>query len=141
MAEKKDTVKDIGKVKDYNEVVKGVTGLVRESYQNGFEFALALWEENLKVLNTQVDQWLNIHQDYTNSVKDIYEKFPKDVAGFWDGKGINNEFNRLLTFQKEYLGFFRNASEKFTKETLNLTKKNVEKALSLFDEYLNLVRI
>jgi hypothetical protein len=135
-AEKKDTLK----VKDYPDVIKGITGLVKENYQNGFEFALSLWEENLKILNTQVDQWLNIHQDYTNTIKELYEKFPKDIPAFWDGKAVNNEINRFVALQKEYIGLVRNASEKFTKETLNLTKKNVERALSLFDEYLSLIK-
>ncbi len=136
-AEKKEPIK----VKDYSDVIKGITGLARENYENGFEFALSLWEENLKVLNTQVDQWLNIQQDYTKGVKEFYEKLPKEVAAFWDGKAINTEVNRLTTLQKEYIGLVRNASDKFTKETLSLTRKNVERALSLFDEYLNLVKV
>jgi len=140
IVERKDPIKDTLKVKDFSEVIKGVTGLVRENYQNGFEFALSLWEENLKVLNAQVDQWLNLQQDYTNTVRELYEKLPKEVPAFWDGKAINSEVNRLLAFQKEYLGLVRNVSDKLTKESLSLTKKNVEKALSLFDDYINLVR-
>ena len=141
MVERKDTLKDALKVKDFSEVIKGVTGLVRENYQNGFEFAISLWEENLKVLNAQVDQWLNLQQEYTNTVRDLYEKLPKEAPAFWDGKAINSEVNRLLAFQKEYLGLVRNVSDKLTKETLSLTKKNIEKTFSLFDDYINWAKV
>ena len=141
MVERKDTLKDTLKVKDLSEAIKGVTGLVRENYQNSFEFALSLWEENLKVLNAQVDQWLNLQQDYTNTVREIYEKFPKEVGPLWDGKVVNSEVNRLLAFQKGYLGLVRNTSDKLTKETLSLTKKNIEKTFSLLDDYINWAKV
>ncbi len=138
MAATKETLK----VRDLSETVRGITGLVKENYLNGVEFALSLWEENLKVLNTQVDHWLNVKKNYINSVRELYEKSPKEVVPFWNGnsKVINDEVDRLVVFQKDYTESVRSISDRFTKETLNLTKKNVEKALSLFDDYLNVFR-
>src|SRR3990172_4358694 len=95
--------KETQKVKDFTETVKGMTGLVKENYINGVEFALSLWDGNPKAINGQVD--------------------------------------RLVAFQKDYVDSVRKVSDKFTKEALNLTQKNVEKAFSLIDDYIGLFRV
>jgi hypothetical protein len=83
MAATKETPKKI--VEDLTEPVREITGLVKENYLNGVEFASSLWEENLKILNTQVDQWLNLQQDYIKAGGEYYEKFPKELVPFWNG--------------------------------------------------------
>ncbi|MER3447669.1 MAG: hypothetical protein C4291_12915 [Candidatus Dadabacteria bacterium] len=140
MAVRKETSKA---VEGFTETIKELTGLVRESYLNGVEFALSLWEENLKVLNTQIDQWLNLQRDYIKAKREYYERIPKELVPFWNGnsKAINDEINRLVAFQKNHIESVRSISDRLTKETLSLTKKNVEKAFSLFDDYLNLFRV
>jgi hypothetical protein len=136
MAEKKEALK----VKDFTDTVKEITGLVRDSYLNGIELALSLWEENIKILNTQVDHWLDLEKDYINTLKDSYEKFPKEIATFWDesSKTINGEVDRLFALQKEYIESVRSVSEKSRKEALDLIQKNVDRTFALFDNYLNL---
>jgi hypothetical protein len=138
MAATKETLK----VKDLNETVKGITGLVKDNYLNGVELTLYLWEENLKALNTQVDRWLNFQQDYIKARRGFYERFPKEVE-FWNGtsKVINDEVDLLVAFQKDYIESVRDFSDGFTKETLGFTQKNIEKTLSLFDSYLHLFRV
>ncbi|MGE5443088.1 MAG: hypothetical protein ACM3SR_00600 [Ignavibacteriales bacterium] len=138
MAATKETLK----VKDFAETVKGITGLVKENYLNGMKLALSFWEEGLKVLDTQVDQLLNLQQFYIKTGKELYEKFPKEVKTFWNGnlQAINDEIDLLTAFQKDCVSSVRSVSDKFRKETLNLSQKNVEKAFSLFDAYLNLFR-
>ena len=46
---------DIRKVKDFAEVVKGITGLVKENYLNGVGVTLSLWEENPKAKEAYVN--------------------------------------------------------------------------------------
>jgi aspartyl-tRNA synthetase len=147
MAVKKETLverQETLKVKDFTEVVKGVTGLVRENYLNSFEFALSLWEENLRILNAQVDQWQNFQQDYINAGREFYSKFPKEVATPWSEnlqRATNNTIDRFVAFQEGYISSVTSASDKFIKKTLSLTQNNIEKAFSLFDDYLTLFRV
>lgn len=137
MAETKEALKAVEtKVKDFTDTVKGLTGLVKESYLNGVDLYLSLWTENLKVLDSQVDQWLNLQQEYINTGKDLYGKLPKEMGTFYKADSVD----RFVTVQKDYVASVRKVSDKFTKETLNLAHKNVEKAFSLFDDYLSRYR-
>ena len=129
--------KETQKVKDFTEAVKGITGLVKENYLNGVELALSLWEENQKVLNAQVDQWLNLQQEFIKVGRELYDKLPKEVAIFSKGDSVD----RFVTIQKEYVESARKVSDKFTKETHNLAQKNVEKGFSLIDDYIGLFRV
>ncbi len=130
--------KEAPNVVDFTNEVKETTGLVRKSYLNDLKFPLSLWEENLKVLGTQVEQWHKFQEDYINAVIEFYERFPS-----WNvnSKGTNGHFEHLVASQKNYISLVTGASNRFTKETLNLILKNVEKASSLFDSYLNLFRV
>src|SRR3990172_3699557 len=105
--------KETQKVKDFTETVKGMTGLVKENYINGVEFALSLWEENQKVLNAQVDQWLNLQQEFIKAGREFSDKFPKELATFSNG----NSVDRFVTIQKEYVESARKVSDKFRNET------------------------
>lgn len=138
MAEKKA----VEKVEDFTDVVKGLTGLVGENYLNGFEFTLSLWEENMKLLNAQLDKWVKAEKDYTDSAREVYEKFPREVASFWNGnaKVINQEIDRYVTLQKEYVDSVRSLSDRVAKDSLNFTQKNVERTFAFFDGYLRLFR-
>jgi|SRR5919109_185934 hypothetical protein len=108
------------------------------SYPNGFEFALSLWEESIKILNTQLNGWLALGQNYTNTVREFYENLPKATTPRRDSKIINSQFDRLVAFQRSYIDLVRGFSDKFMKETINLSQKNTEKAFSFFDSYFNL---
>lgn len=146
MTERKETSverQETLKVKDFADMVKGITGLVRENYLNGFELALSLWGENLRILNTQIEQWQNLQQDYINAVKEFYERFPKEWATLWEenSKAINRQFDHFVAFQKNYVDLIRDIPDRFTRETLNLTQKNTETALSIFNDYFNLFRV
>jgi hypothetical protein len=134
--------KETFKVKDLTETVKGIAGLVKENYLSSVELALSLWEGNLKILHSQVDQFLNFHQDYIKAGRELYEKFPKQGAAPWNGNMQNaiDGIDRFAAYQKDYVNSVRSVSDKLTKEALNLTNKNVERAFSLFDDYINLFR-
>jgi molecular chaperone GrpE (heat shock protein) len=138
MAEKKEAT-----VRDFTDTVKEITGVVKESYLNGLELALSLWEENLRVLNSQLDKWLSLQQDYVKAGKEYYEKFPKEMVPFLNGnaKAVNEEVDRVMSFQKDYVDSVRSISDKFIKDTLSLTQKNVDRAFSIYDDFLNSFRV
>jgi hypothetical protein len=125
-------------VEDFAEAaVDETTGFVRENYIKSFKLPISLWEDNLKFLNTQIEQWLNFQQDYNKAVMEFYDKFPG-----WNGKSENTDsyFKYPLALQKSYIDSVRSTLDSFTKQNLNLIHKNIEKASSLFDSYFDLFR-
>jgi len=125
-------------VEDFTDVVKETTGFVRENYIESFKLPISLWEDNLKFLNTQIEQWLSFQQDYINAVTEFYDKFPG-----WNGNSKNTDgyFKYPLALQKSYIDSVRGNLDGFTKKNLDLIQKNIEKASSLFDIYFNLFRV
>jgi uncharacterized protein YnzC (UPF0291/DUF896 family) len=127
------------KVEDSTDTeVEETTGFVRENYIKSFKLPISLWEENLKFLNTQIEQWLSFQQDYINSVTEFYGKFPG-----WNGNSKNTDsyFKYPLALQKNYIDSVRATLDSFTKQNLELIQKNIEKGSSLFDSYFNLFRV
>jgi uncharacterized protein YnzC (UPF0291/DUF896 family) len=127
------------KVEDSTDTeVEETTGFVRENYIKSFKLPISLWEENLKFLNTQIEQWLSFQQDYINSVTEFYGKFPD-----WNGNSKNTDsyFKYPLALQKNYIDSVRATLDSFTKQNLELIQKNIEKGSSLFDSYFNLFRV
>lgn len=125
-------------VEDFTDVVKETTGFVRENYIKSFKLPISLWEDNLKFLNTQIEQWLSFQQDYINAVTEFYDKFPG-----WNGNSKNTDsyFKYPLALQKSYIDSVRGTLDGFTKKNLDLIQENIEKASSLFDIYFNLFRV
>lgn len=138
MVEKKE--KEEARVADFTEVFKGLSGLVKENYLSNLRIALSLWEENQKFANAQIDQFLSTQKEYAEQLKAGTEKFlPKEVVGFLNNgysKVLGGNFDRVVEVQREYINLARSASERFTKEAINLTHKTAEKAFSVFEEYL-----
>ncbi|MGE5443641.1 MAG: hypothetical protein ACM3SR_03455, partial [Ignavibacteriales bacterium] len=86
--------------KDFTEeVVYETTGFVRENYIKSFKLPISLWENNLKFLNTQIEQWLSFQEDYNNAVTEFYDKYPN-----WNGnsKNTGSFFKYPLALQKSY---------------------------------------
>ncbi len=132
--EEKRTVKV---VKDFTDEEEQTAKFVRENYIKSFKLPISLWEDNLKFLNTQIEQWLSFQQDYINSVREFYDEFPG-----WNGnsKNTGSYFKYPLALQKSYLDSVKSTLDGLTKQNLELIQKNIEKASSLFDSYLDLFR-
>jgi len=127
------------KVEDFTDLlVEETAGFVRENYIKSFRLPISLWEENLKFLNTQIEQWLSFQQDYISAVIEFYDKFPG-----WNGnsKGTDSYLKYPLALQKSYIDSVRGTLDGFTKKNLNLIQEIVEKASSLYDSYFNLFRV
>ncbi len=125
------------KIEEFTNVLKGPTGFVRENYLSSFKLPISLWEDNLKFLNTQVEQWVNFQQNYINAVIKFYDELPSRDANSED---TNGHFKYPLALQKSYIDSVRSTLDSFTKKNLDLIQKNIEKTSSLFDSYLNLFR-
>ncbi len=110
---------------------------VRENFINSFKLPIVLWEQNLKFLNAQMEQWLSFRQDYIESVRQFYDKFPGRIGNLEE---TDSYFKYPLALQKSYVDSVRNIIDNFTKNNLELIQKNIEKASSLFDSYFNLFR-
>jgi hypothetical protein len=123
---------------DEDFVIDETTEFVRENYIKSFKLPISLWEENLKFLNTQIEQWLSFQQDYINSVMEFYGKFPG-----WNANSENTDsyFKYPLALQKSYIVSVRATLDSFTKQNLELIHKNIEKASSLFNSYFDLFRV
>ena len=132
MIHKKEMPK-VGKGFEVDETVESV----REKYINSFKLPIVLWEENLKFLNAQMEQWLSFQQNYIDSVIELYDNFPGRSG---DLEETDSYFKYPLALQKNYVDSARNMLDNFTKKNLGLIQKNIERASSLFDSYFNLFR-
>jgi hypothetical protein len=119
-------------------VVDETTGFVRENYIKSFKLPISLWENNLKFLNTQIEQWLSFQQDYINAATEFYSKVPGRNG---NSKNPDSYFKYPLALQKSYIDSVRATLDSFTKQNLELIQKNIEKTSSLFDSYFNLFRV
>jgi hypothetical protein len=137
-AKSKEEKRTVKVVEDFTDEVEQTTGFVRENYIKSFKLPISLWEENLKFLNTQIEQWLSFQQDYINFVIEFYGDFPG-----WNGnsKDTDSYFKYPLALQKSYIDSVRATLDGFTKQNLELIQKNIEKASSLFDSYFDLFRV
>jgi hypothetical protein len=134
MAEKKEP-------RDITDVVKETNGLFKENYLAGLELTTSLWEENLKVLSSQLDRWFALQRDYTNLVRDLSEKPPTEVTKVW-GVGLKplaSQVEWFISLQKNYLASVKDISDKFTKDVISLNQKNMERVFSAFSDYLGLL--
>jgi hypothetical protein len=119
-------------------VVDETTEFVRENYVESFKQPISLWEENLRFLNTQIEQWLSFQQDYIDAVIEFYGKFPGLKGNL---KETGNYFKYPLALQKSYIDSVRSNLDSFTKKNLDLIQNNIKEASSLFDSYLDLFRV
>lgn len=126
-------------LKDITDATKELTDLVKEDYLAWFEFTTSLWEENRKVLNSQLDKWLSLQGDYINLMRDFSQKIPNEGMKMWNEflKPLNAQTDRFMSIQKDYIESTRSASDKFTKGFLSLNQKSIERALSAFSDYVN----
>ncbi len=129
------------KVGDIADALKEASSLVKENYLAGLELTISLWEENLKVLNSQLDKWFVLQGDYINLMRDLAEKFPTEVMKMWSGglKPLSTQTDWFISLQKNYLESVRSMSDKFTKDMLNLNQRNIERVFSAFSDYLALL--
>ncbi len=141
------TKKAASKVKDFTEPAKEFSGLVKENYLNGLDFTFSLFEQNMKVLNTQVDQYFDLEKEFISNVSEFYKDFPKDLPFAKDlpygggVKKVTEQLDRYIAYRKEQVESARSMTEKFTKDARTAAQENVEKVFSLFTEYFSFLNV
>jgi len=129
------------KGRDWTDIPRELTELVKENYLTGFQLGLSLWEGNLKILSNQIDLWMSAQEGYTKLMREL-EKFPPEMASFWSNslKPVNGQTDKILALQKDYSDAVLNTSDRIMKEALTLTRNGVDRAFSMFNDYLSLLR-
>ena len=125
-------------VRDYVDMTRELTGLVKESYITGLQFFFSIYEESLKVINTQSEEWRRLHEESTRLVRETFERFPAEAVNFWNthSRFIDSHAGKIIAFHKDYSQVLINTSDKFMKETIGLIKNSIDRIFGSFNEYL-----
>jgi hypothetical protein len=129
----KTKVKESKKVEGNKEVFHDLHGLVKENYLIGLDSAHSLLEENKRFMDAQIDQLRKIQNDYTEQVKSVFDKLPKEYSGL----GIGKKLDRFIEFQNNFYSVFKKISDNYSKEMLDLSQKSAERAFSALDKYVS----
>jgi len=130
-------------VKDFTEPVKELSRLVKETYLNTIEFSHSITEENKKMFQKQLDYALEAEKEYVSTVKDLFDKLPKEEMPFAkiDGKAFDDGWVKALEYSKNVVDSLKNMSDNMAAGSHDMAKKNVIKAFSIFDEALDSLKI
>ncbi|MBI2486566.1 MAG: hypothetical protein HYW01_06340 [Deltaproteobacteria bacterium] len=117
------------KIRDITDAMKGVSVLVKENFLVGFDLTISLWEENLKVLSSQLDKWLSLQRDYINLMRDFSEKLPNEGMKMWSEglKPLHAQTDWFTSLQRDYIRSTQNSSNKLTKDLLTLSQKSIDR--------------
>jgi len=129
------------KVRDYIDMAKELTGLVKENYFVGFQLGLSLWEANSKIINNQIEQWISAQESYATLMRELLERFPTESVNFWGTpKLVTKHGEKIIALQKDYSSVVMNTSDRFMKEALTLMRSGINRVFSSFNNYMNLIR-
>lgn len=121
------------KVEGSKEVFQDMNGLVKENYLIGLDSAHSLLEENKRLMDAQIEQLRKIQNDYTEQIKSVFGKMPKEYSGI----GIVDKLDRLIEFQNNFYSVCKKISDNYSKEMLDLSQKSAERAFSALDKYVS----
>ncbi len=97
-------------VRDYTEdsvdIAKELTSQVRDSYLTSYKLGLSLWENNIKMVNDYVGQWISLQQElYTSFVDTV---IPRSGNAYF-GRDL---IERAFSIQRDYIDEVRGLSER-----------------------------
>lgn len=130
---KKAAPKKEVKVEAKNELCYDLNGIVKDNYLIGLDTAHSLLEENKRILDAQIEQLTKIQKDYTEQIKSVFKKLPKEYSNL----GISENLDRVIEFQNNFYSIFKKISDNYSKEFLDLNQKSAERAFSAFDKYVS----
>ncbi len=130
-------------VKDFTEPVKEFSRLVKETYLNTIDFSHSISEENKKMFQKQLDYALDAEKEYVSTVKDLFDKFPKEEMPFvkMDARAFDDGWIKALEYSKHIIDSLKTMSDNMTDGGHDMAKKNVVKAFTIFDEALDSLKI
>ena len=129
------------KAKEIRDPVKSQYGLVRDNYMKWLELTESMWLENLKAFEAQMDVWLSLQKGYLDFVKMISKSKPDPGVNIMDSSynPFVAQMDYLTSLQKDIIDLKKRKAQKLTKGMIDLHKRNIEKTLSSFDKYLDLL--
>ena len=112
-----------GTVRDYTEdsidISRELTRQVRDSYLTSFKLGLSLWENNLKMVNDVIGQWMSVGHELYTSLTDLY--VPKNG----DPDVGRSLIEKTFSVHREYIDRMRDISERAVQHAEGELKENL----------------
>ncbi len=112
-----------GTVREYTEdsldISRELTRQVRDSYLTSLKLGLSLWENNLKMVNDVIGQWLSVRQELYTSLADIF--IPRNGDSDFGRSLIEKTFS----VHREYIDKLRDLSEREVQQVEREIKENL----------------
>jgi hypothetical protein len=115
--ESEETVREY--TEDSIEISRELTRQVRDSYLTSLKLGLSLWENNLKMVNDVIGQWLSIRHELYTSLTDMFTPSNGDPDL---GRSL---IERTFSIQRQYIDRLRDLSEREVQEAERELKENL----------------
>lgn len=115
--EAEDTVREY--TEDSLEISRELTRQVRDSYLTSLKLGLSLWENNLKMINEYVGQWLSIRQELYTSLTNMF------IPNNGDPDIGLSLIERTFSIQRQYVDRMRDLSERGVQQVERELKENL----------------
>lgn len=135
--------KQAEKNKEVIDVMKELNRLATENNYSGLELFISFWDESLKVLNKHTEYWFANQANLISLIKNPFglDKSSNPLGNIWgDSKLLESQIRLSIDLQKSYAESITRFCQKSCERALDLTKRNLEKGSSLFEDYLNLLK-
>jgi hypothetical protein len=114
--EAEDTVREY--TEDSVDISRELTRQVRNSYLMSLKLGLSLWENNLKMMNNFIGQWLSVKQGLHTSVTDMFHPNGDLRLG-------GSLIERTFSLQREFIDKIRDVSESGMEQAERQLKENL----------------
>jgi hypothetical protein len=115
--EAEDTVREY--TEDSVDISRELTRQARDSYLSSLKLGISLWENNLKMMNNFIGQWLSVNQElYTSFVDTV---IPRSGNAYF-GKDL---IEKAFSLQREYIDRIRDVSESEMEQAERQLKENL----------------
>lgn len=118
------------KVGDFTEAFKGLSGIVKENFMIGFETFNTFLAEKQKFTDSQLDYALSVQKEFSDNVKKALKDIPNNEI-------LLTNLDNVSLAQKEYIGFYKNFSQKAAKDSLAFTQKSTEQFIDSFEVFIS----
>ncbi len=110
-----------GYTENYEDIATDLTKQVRDSYLSSMKLSLSLLEENFKMLNRFIGQWVSVQHQIYSSLVDMGNPHRGNVDF---GKDL---IDKAFAVQRDYIEEIRNLSEKGIQKMQQEARRGVER--------------
>ncbi|HEX3034381.1 MAG TPA: hypothetical protein VHT73_04500 [Thermodesulfobacteriota bacterium] len=115
--EAEDTVREY--TEDSLEISRELTRQVRDSYLTSFKLGLSLWENNLKMFNDVIGQWMSVRHELYTSLTDMF------IPNNGDSDFGRSLIEKTFSVHREYIDKLRDLSEREAQQAERELKENL----------------